>query len=380
MVREEGRISAFQAMNYEISIVLATAILFVPAITAQYARQDAWLSLIVAGVFGILVTYMAVRLAQRFPRETVVQYAPRVLGPVVGKAVAFVYVFYYLFVAYFVQREFSELMNTAYLLKTPPIVIIALLTLLAVYVLYQGLEVLCRVNTVVLWSILASIVLIVALGAKEIRLDAFQPVLEHGAGPVVLGAVAPGSWFGETAVVLMLMPFISSAEQPRMVRFNLLAVLVLFLVMEMIVVASIGRFGIEQAATKVFPTLSLARHITVPALPIVERQDPVFMIFWVAGMLFKLATFFYAGTLALAQWLNLKDYRPLVLPVAVIISVLAMQSWTGIVELKSFSAEVFPLAITFVQFLLTGLILAAALVRGTAPEPETGGGAKGVGR
>lgn len=253
LFREEGKISAFQAMNYEISIVLATAILFVPAITAQNARQDAWLSLPLAAVFGALVTYMAVRLAMRFPQETVVQYAPRVLGPVIGKLVGFIYVYYYLYVAYFVQREFSELVNAVYLPMTPMIVVIAILTLLAVYLLYQGLEVLCRLNTVVLWSVLAAIFFIITLGIKEIKLEAFQPVLENGPGPVLLGAITPGSWFGETTVVLMLMPFISAADQPRMVKFNLMAVLILFLVLELIVVAAVGQFGAAQAAAKPFP-------------------------------------------------------------------------------------------------------------------------------
>ncbi|RJX22655.1 MAG: spore gernimation protein [Desulforudis sp.] len=372
-MREEGKISGFQAMNYAISIVLATAILFVPSITAQHARQDAWLSLLLAGAFGALVTYIAVRLALRFPGETVVQYTPRVLGPVLGKLVGFIYVYYYLFVAYFVQREFSELINAAYLSRTPMIVIICVLTLLAVYVLYQGLEVLCRVNTVVLWSMIGAIFLIIMLGIKEVRLEAFLPILENGPGPVILGAVTPGSWFGETTVILMLMPFILATDQPRMVKFNLLAVLVLFLVLEMIVVAAVGQFGAAQAATKLFPTLSLARHVDIPALPIFSRQDAVFMAFWVAGMLFKLTTFFYAGTLGLAQWLNLKDYRPLILPLAVVITALSFQAWVDITELKSFSGEVFPFAISFVQFILTGLILGVAVIRGIRPQPGKGG-------
>ncbi|MBU4532848.1 MAG: spore germination protein [Firmicutes bacterium] len=373
-MREEGKISGFQAMNYAISIVLATAILFVPSITAEHARQDAWLSLPLAGAFGALVTYIAVRLALRFPGETVVQYTPRVLGPVIGKLVGFIYVYYYLFVAYFVQREFSELMNAAYLERTPMIVIIIVLTALAVYLLYQGLEVLCRVNTVVLWSMIGAIFLIVMFGIKEVRLEEFLPVLDNGPGPVILGAVAPGSWFGETTVILMLMPFILATDQPRMVKFNLLAVLILFLVLQMIVVAAVGQFGAEQAATKLFPTLALARHVDIPELPIFSRQDAVFMVFWVAGMLFKLTTFFYAGTLALAQWLNLKDYRPLILPLAVVITALSFHAWIDIAELKSFSGEVFPFAISFVQFFLTGLILAVAVFRGIRPQPGKGGG------
>ncbi len=377
MVRQIGQISAFQAMNYEISIVLATAILFVPAVAAQHARQDAWLSLPLAGLFGALVTYIAARLALRFPQETVVQYAPRVLGPVAGKMVGLIYVYYYLYVAYFVQREFSELVNTAYLPRTPMIVVIGVLTLLSVYVLYHGLEVLCRVNTVILWTVIAALLLVIALGIKEVRLEEFLPVLENGFGPVILGAVAPGSWFGETAVILMLMPFIAAADRPRMPKFNLLAVLILFTLMELIVVSAVGRFGAAQTATKLFPTLSLARHVEIPSLPIFSRQDALFMVFWIGGMLFKLSTFFYAGTLALAQWLNLTDYRPLILPLAVFITALAVQSWANITDLKSFTGEVFPFSISFVQFVLTGMILLVSIIRGMGGGRAKGGAGNG---
>ena len=53
VVREEGRISAFVAMLYQVAIVLGAAVFFVPSIMVAQAWQDAWLS----GFFACLFVF-----------------------------------------------------------------------------------------------------------------------------------------------------------------------------------------------------------------------------------------------------------------------------------------------------------------------------------
>ena len=366
----EGKtgISAYQAMWYQVGIVLATAILFVPAITAARARQDAWLSLVPAFFFGSLQVYLATRLAQRFPGETVVQYAPRLAGQLPGKLIGLVYVFYFLYVGYFVQQEFAALMSSAYMPLTPPILFMLVLAGLAVYAAYGGLEVICRINTLVLSVALAAIVLVFALVLKDFKTWRFLPVLENGVEPVALGTLAPAGWFGETAVIVMLYPFIT--DKQRAVKTGLLAVLILFVAMELVVVGAIGLQGPLEAGRFLFPTFNIVRRISLEALPILERQDAIFMMIWVVAMMVKLTTFFFAGVLGLAQWIDAREYRPLVLPAAAVMTALAAQAWENISELVAFSGEVFPLTIIFVNFLCTLFLLTLAVVRRrTKPVP-----------
>lgn len=51
-MRGKIQISVHQAMIYQVSIVLGTALLFVPSITTKFARQDAWISVILALLGG----------------------------------------------------------------------------------------------------------------------------------------------------------------------------------------------------------------------------------------------------------------------------------------------------------------------------------------
>lgn len=52
---EQGKIDSKQAVLLMISMILPTAILTVPAVTVKHARQDAWLSIIVATLAGLLI-------------------------------------------------------------------------------------------------------------------------------------------------------------------------------------------------------------------------------------------------------------------------------------------------------------------------------------
>ncbi|MDD4237867.1 MAG: endospore germination permease [Desulfotomaculaceae bacterium] len=360
-MRNQEQISSTQAMKYVISTVLATAILFVPGITAQKAAQDAWLSLIIAMIFGVFVAYMSSGLGLKFPNETIIQFSVTILGKPLGKFIGFIYVFYFFYVAYFVQRQFGELMNSVYMVRTPMLVFIIIVTLLSCYVIYKGLEVLVRVNDIIIIWMLIGLAAIFILTAKDIQFVRFLPVFDSGLGAVIRGSFSPASWLGESAIIMMLIPFIS--DKGKVKKANVLAVIFLFLIMELIILGAIGVLGVNFTQRNLFPMFSLARNVDISYAPILERQEAVFMVIWVAGMLMKLSTFFYAGVLGLSQWLNICDYRPVVLPMGVIITSLSILSWDNLIDLQRFSDEIFSPSIIFVNFFITSLLYIASIVR-----------------
>lgn len=67
------------------------------------------------------------------------------------------------------------------------------LSLLAVYMAYGGLEVIYRMSSVVLTVVLATLAVIILLIVKDIRIWRFLPVLENRFNPVLLGAISPGA-------------------------------------------------------------------------------------------------------------------------------------------------------------------------------------------
>lgn len=352
---EEGRISSSQAMNYVISNILATAILFVPGIVAHHAARDAWLSIIMAMFFGIFVAVISSSLGLKFPNKTVIQFSETLFGKIPGKIIGLVYVLYYFYVAYYVLSQFGNLMTTAFFIETPIIVFIVVLTLLACYVTYGGLEVLARVNDIIVFFILAALTLILFLVAKDIQINNFLPIGENGIKPVIAGSIAPASWLGESAIIMMLIPFINDKKNVK--KANIIAVILVSIGLMIIIICTIGSSGAEQNSRRFFTTFTLT---------IEYRIGAIFMVLWIAGMLMKFTTFFYAGILGLSQWLKLSEFRSIILPTAVILVVLSILSWGNVVKLAIFSDKTFPVSISSVNLLLTMLLFIAALLRRSA--------------
>lgn len=364
-MKAEAKISPWQATFYIVVIILPTAILFVPAITSHYAKQDAWAALLVGLLLGLLIAVVSSTLAARYPNQSVIEFIPRIIGKWPGKIVGFLYAFYFYYVAYFVLRQFVELMASAYMVTTPVWVQVVVLTSIACYALYLGIETIVRTNMVITFFFLASIVLIFALTLPNIDGNNFKPVLDNPLGRIVMGGWSPGSWLGECAVILMLVPFLSDKSKKRIYSTTIFAVLIVFSSMLLINVAAIGLFGPDIASRMVFPSFSLARNVLFAKALALERIDVLFMSIWVAGMAFKLTTFFYAGTLAFAQLFNLPDYRTLIAPGGILLVVLSLNSWNNLAELLEFSAQVFPASIIFINLFLNGsLLLISYLSRG----------------
>lgn len=365
-MREEGRITAFQVMLYQVTVGLPTLILFVPAIATTKARQDVWLSGFLACLFGFAAVFAAAKLALRFPEQTVIQYTPRLLGRFLGKMVGFVWIFSFFFVAYVTLRQFGELMILAFFPYTPLIVFIIILALLACYVVYLGLEVLCRLIT--LWGFFGvSFFIIVALFLKDIEGARFLPLLEYGVGPVAAGAIAPAGCCVGAAIILMVLPFMG--DQHRAVRNSLAAIFMLFALFEMVVVPAVGTMGAETVSRETFPYLTLYRRIHISTLPVLERQDPIIMGIWIGGLLWKVGIFMQAGLVGLGQWLGLKSYRPLIFPVGALVVALTIQGWESAIDLFASLSEVIAPFLFFPNFVLTAVLLLVAMVRGIRDEP-----------
>jgi len=354
-------VSAFQVMLYQVTFGLPTIILFVPAIATMRARQDLWLSVFVATLIGFAAVFTAAKLALRFPEETVIQYTPRLLGKFFGKAVGFLYIFTFFLIGAIVLRSFGELMTTAFFPETPIIVFLGILTLLACYVVYLDLEVLCRLIT--LWGVFGiSFFIILALLLKDIEIGRFLPLLEHGIGPVIAEAIAPAGCCVGAALILMVLPFMS--DKHRALRNGLLAVFILFGFMMLVAVPIIGTLGAESVSRYLFPYLTLYRRIHLVTLPVLERQDPIIMGIWIGGLLWKLGIVMHAGLLGLGQWLGLRSYRPLIFPAGAFLVALSIQGWESVIDLFTSLGEVSAPFLFLPFMILPALLLLVAVARG----------------
>ena len=343
-----------------IALILPTAILFLPAFAAEAARQSAWIIPWTALLQGVAALGLIWNLSTIFPGLTPIQYAGLVLGRIPGKVVGVLLILYVFVPAAVVLREFAEFITIAFMPTTPLLVFVGFVGLLSVYAVRGGLEVVARITSLIVPLILISFAVILLLLLNMVNIQYLQPVLETRFTAVVRGALPPAAWMGEVIFAAYFLPFVYPAR--RGFAAALVGLLLITLVLSVTAAFTTAVFR-ASAARLVFPFFELARQVNIADF--ITRIDAVIMVIWVAGTFAKFTVWFYVGTLATAQLLDLRDYRPLLLPLVLLEIAWSVLFFDSVAEMTEWVSRTWPPYSVTMQILVPLLLLGAAKVKAT---------------
>jgi spore germination protein KB len=358
---EKGKISPRQAGELLFMTIFATVILFVPSIMAEKAKHDAWLGAFAGALAGLPSLGVVVWLGRRHPGLTIFQYCETILGRLFGKLAGLAYVWFFLHWGAVVVREYGDFLSAAFMPATPLSVFNFSLVLLAAWAVVAGLEAIARMNEFITFLVVTSLLGILALSVPNWEFAFLQPVLAEGFGPVLRAALVSAGWHAEIATMGVLLPYLTRPQ--RAFASGAAAVLASGIILTLGVIAALSVFGPDLVAVFKF-----ALHYFVHTIDIADfltRFEAVVMAIWVAGVFIKTAAIYYCAALGLAQVLGLAEYRPVVLPLGVIMATLSVTLFANISEMAAFLSNVWPVySITMFTLGMPLLLLAVSLLRG----------------
>ena len=358
-------ISNWQGVVLLTLTILPTAILFLPSVVSNTAGKDAWVSIIVAALFSLVVLLLVTTLTRRFPGKNLFQISEAVLGKFLGKIASLLYIWLFIHITAVVMREFGEFMTIAFMPETPLPVFNIILMLMVAYALKMGLETLARTGEVIFFLITSNLILIMILNIPEVEGKLLLPVLAQGIRPVMQGALVPAAFLGEILLIGVFAPFLHNRAKERKIALLGIAINTFFLALGTAV--SIAVFGVKELANFRFPFLMFVRIIEIGGF--IERIDALVMVIWISGIAVKTAIFAYAALLGIKEVFGLKDTRPLILPLGVILVPLSILLHKNIEDLSFFIAHTWPRYAISVYWLgLPLLFLLVAILRNKKDE------------
>ncbi|WP_127532567.1 GerAB/ArcD/ProY family transporter [Paenibacillus kobensis] len=306
------QISAFQMALMMYPTVLATGFLALPSVSAHYAGSDMWLAPLFASFSGFLGIFCAVKLHQRFPGQTVVQYGEQIVGRWLGKLIGLGYFIYLAHRLGTISRQYAEFVEGNFLFRTPNLIVICTIVLLAGLAVRGGIEVMAR-SAVIFTPIFIFPIFFLLLLFPDLNYHHMFPVLDHGLVPVLQGSIAPQAWFNEYFLISFILPKLANAgEGGKWGYISFSAVLVSLVYVDLICLFLLG----EDTGSKTYPVLVAFRFLSVADL--FENLEALLLAMWVFGNFVKISVFYYAAVTSFTQCLNLQDYRVYVLPVGII--------------------------------------------------------------
>jgi spore germination protein KB len=319
-----NKISMFEIAALSITVVISTSIMFTPYFAAQAAGQGAWISVLAAGLIACIPTGAAFAVMARFPRQSVIQAMPQLLGGFMGKIVSLLYAGFFLFFAALAVWR-MEAFAIRFLIPDTPQLVIRIVFLLGVaYGAMSGSTPLLRTNAYVMPLEILVPLLTMILPAESLNFSFLLPMFEQGVKPVITGAVLLLGWFCQAPVViLMLQRHVSEALLQGGGRKAILGTLVATVTMGVGFISILAAFGPEQASTMFYPAFALVRIISVSTF--LEHTEVIFVVVWVASIFLAASFYIQAFAESISDILNFKGRTAKVL--IMLISILILTVW-----------------------------------------------------
>jgi len=353
-------ISIHQFTVLVILVTIGDAFLILPATVADVANQDAWISTIVALVFGLLIIYLFITVGNLYPKLSLVQYNIKILGKWIGSLVSLFFFGYLFFTTSLMLRELCNFITKQILTDTPIQIIHFLFIIVIIMGVRAGLETIARTSELFFPVVFISILILFTLVLPKVHLDWVQPILADGVIPplkgVFIGTAFP---FMELVVFLMILPSINN--QGKIKKSFFIGTIIGGIVLILIVLLCILVLGESGTSRNLYPTFTLARVINIGG--IIQRIEGILTIIWIITVYLKITLYTYALHIGIAQLLKLGGYRILTLPFGMILFASAMLIAPNTSYLNNILANYWPFYDLTVAVLLPLFLISVFAIR-----------------
>lgn len=355
---EKGRISALQMSLLIYVQIISTAVLYVPGITFQDAKQDMWLSPIWGSLSGFFVVFIVYQLNKLYPNETPVQYIQHILGRIPGKVIGILYLFFFLISCGNTLRQYGDFIVGAFLQQTPLLMVMGSLALASAFTVRIGLEILARLSDIFVPIIFLLWLVIVLLLLPELEVENMFPILEDGIEPSLRGSVTPLTWNSLFFLTSSLFPFLADRTQGK--KWGMYSVIAVMVTLVLTNLSTLLLFG-DITGSFLYPVMSAARYISYADF--FENLEALVMAIWIGGTFVKLGLYHYVLVLNTAQWLKLSNYKPLALPFGLLATLFGIWGAPNLPEMALFLEVTIPLVCGILYLVIPVTLLLTALFR-----------------
>ena len=132
------KISGLQVFWIIFTFLTGNLFLLTMSTAISFAKQDAWISYMIATAFGILIVWIASKVALLYPHHTLIEYSKLILGKWLGTLIVIIYLFQWYSVIGNILNEFAIVAIKILLPTTPSWLFFLTMLILMVYVLFIG--------------------------------------------------------------------------------------------------------------------------------------------------------------------------------------------------------------------------------------------------
>jgi spore germination protein KB len=302
-----------------------SSIINIPGPLIGFAKNGAWISLIISMFMGILLLAVILFLFRRFSDYSLVEYGNMLVGRVITAVFTLLMISFMFHMATGIVLDIGLFMTSSMMRQTPIFIFNAFIFFVVAVTVRSGLEAIARMFAILVSAVIFFVVMVLILSIQNDELRFLKPVLPDGMKPVLLGSYFT---FGFPYVEIVLFAFLlhlTRKEQRQKLSGRLyLALCVNGFSLIVTTLVTIMTFG-PIAGERKYSLFEVAR--TIDIMEIFQRIEVAIGISLIVASFMKATITLYVLNLAATHMLRLEDSKVLIFP---IVSICLLLSLLGI--------------------------------------------------
>jgi spore germination protein len=279
----------------------------------EKAGHGAGLSVLLGGVLFYIAVCLMLVLAKAYPKETLVEYAPRLFGRVGGTIIIFWFNLLFFLQVVEIFSGIGKIITFYMFDRTPPEVVIIALLMVCTYCALQDWGTILRVQQFMFFVAYSILIVVWMTSILNFQPENLLPLWPVNIKAVINGGLSTWSMYAGYECVLLLMPLVyrqaSLSSLLKIIGGSFGCLTVIFL---MIIVIIIGVLTVDDAKNLLYPALIVIRSVELPGT-FIERLENYLLIVWIPVVFDTLAAMmFFMGQVCMRHWRH-ADHRPWIL-------------------------------------------------------------------
>lgn len=330
------------------------------------AKQDVWIALLVAMLMAVPVLSVYARLLSIFPGKGLYEILDNVFGKVLGKIVALPFIWFAFHLGSLVIRNFTEFIRIVSIPETPQYIIAIFMTLLCIWAVRAGIEVIGRWTSIILPVLIIVILAVTLLFAPLIDFKNYKPVLYDGLKPVLSSAFSVFTFpFAETVIFTMILNNLKKNCSSYKVYYW--SLLIGGLIILLVSVRTLLALGVANVSILNFPSYASVRLINIGDF--LQRVEVLVTMVFLFGGFVKVNMCLYAVSSGIAKLLNISNYRQIVAPTGLLMMTLSIIIYRNTMEMFEWASKIYkyyaiPFEVILPLIILIGAEIKVRSVRG----------------
>ncbi len=332
-VKQRGTVTGLQLGALTFVFVFSTTIAFLISPLAGAASFDGGLCIVLASICGTGIATLSLRFALRQPSNYLGEYGGTLINKYLHKGILFLWAFFFLHLASYILREFTDFFIPTYLRETPPVAVAVLVMATVASLTQSGVSTVFRFaqGCFLFIGVLFVFKPLFFLTAMDTPMwYEFTRIHDWKALWAQTYAIIP--WYGELIMFSYIVPELNTKQKNRKIIWigslaGTYILLVEFLLMMFF-------FGPKLGAALMYPALELTGFLHLGDF--LRNTDALIVSIWFTGYFIKLSIIFTLGTLLCSQALSLSNYKPITFSLAAIVVSLSLILAKNPVELAEY--------------------------------------------